>query len=125
MNVLYVEDDLLASKVAIHVFEALNHNVIWCKSIKCAKACLKNGKIDLILLDMHLLGEHGTDLLEYLEYINSKIPVIIISGKIEAYSKQIDQFKKKGIVIGAYTKPLNYKGFSADIDALFSRIDKK
>lgn len=121
MNILYVEDDLMVSEFSMAMFEKLDHTILWCQSIECAKKCLKaGGKFDLILLDMQLGYDHGTSLLRFLENTGSKIPVIIVSGYYETYAEEIEYFKKKGIVIAAYTKPLNFKGFAADIEALFA-----
>jgi response regulator of citrate/malate metabolism len=121
MNILYVEDDPVVSRISKGLFETLDHTVIWCESVICAKTCLSLSKsIDLVLLDMKLIDEHGTDLLKFLESTKSKIPVIIITGRMESYAKEIAHFRERGIVIGVYSKPLNFKGFAADIEALFA-----
>jgi response regulator of citrate/malate metabolism len=121
MTILYIEDDLLVSKLAITVFEKLDHNVLWCQGIGCGKkAIAEGGKFDLILLDMRLADGDGLDFLEFLDKTNSKIPVIIVSALADHYSSSIEEFKKKGIVIAVYSKPLNFKGFVADINAMFA-----
>jgi DNA-binding response OmpR family regulator len=121
MNILYVEDDARISGMAKEIFLALNHSTVWCDSVDSAIKSLVGNKIDLVLLDLKLDNGHGTDLLAYMEKKNIKIPVIVISGEIHSYERDIKHYLNLGLISEVYPKPFKIQNLMLTIENIKKR----
>ncbi len=77
--------------------------------------------IDLLLLDLGLPGEDGIDILTRLR-VNSRLPVLIISGRSETYAIT------RGLDAGAddyITKPIAFEVLGARLRSVLRRLDSR
>ncbi len=74
---------------------------------------------DILILDIHMYGMDGCDLLAYLEETNLHIPVIVVTAFEEAKSRtQSEQYG----VLGYLVKPVNPEEL---LKLIYSEIIKK
>ena len=59
---------------------------------------------DILILDIHMPGLNGCDLLKYLQEINIRIPVILITAYVEEESREV---ANKYGVLAYLTKPVD------------------
>lgn len=69
-----------------------------------AMAHMEKYRVDLVLLDIHMQGASGVDLLKVMRRRHLKIPVIIISGFVtEELAAELSEFTVVGIVAKPFT----------------------
>ncbi|WP_022665861.1 sigma-54-dependent transcriptional regulator [Desulfospira joergensenii] len=101
-NILLVDDDLSLLKVLKMRLEAEKYDVTAVSNGRDALAAVNEAFFDLAVIDYQLNGENGIDLMEALNKVDPKMPVIILTayGTIENAVKAVQK--------GAYyylTKP--------------------
>ncbi|HHT9118385.1 MAG TPA: response regulator transcription factor [Candidatus Hypogeohydataceae bacterium YC38] len=115
-RILLVEDDLRSSEVLKFALEAKNHEVIQATNGKDALTMAREKPPQLVILDIMLPkmdGYHFCRLLKFDSRFN-RIPVIIVSSKIQEADKEL------GLACGGneyITKPY-------DINKLIGTIDR-
>jgi len=70
-------------------------------------------EIDLILLDWHMPGMKGVEILEQLWAINDKVKVILATGW--GPPKELDDIKASGHIVGLLQKPYLVKDLQTEI----------
>lgn len=80
MNILLIEDNELIIKGLLYLLEQHQFKVDFAKSLDCAKNVI-NKTYDLIILDLALPDGDGLDF--YKQFINKKIPTLVLSAKDE------------------------------------------
>lgn len=117
-HILIVEDD---REIATLVSRFLRHNDFRCRSVSNGRemdAALRDGRFDLIVLDLMLPGEDGLSLCRRLRN-DGAIPIIMLTAKGE----DIDRIL--GLEMGAddyLVKPFNPRELLARIRAVLRRV---
>ena len=120
MKILLVEDDLEISKLLAEFLQENGYEVFCQYDGLHVLDCLRENKIDLILLDIMLPGEDGMELLRKLKASKKtrEIPVIMVTAKGAEYDKV------KGLDAGAddyVTKPFGMMELISRIKAVLRR----
>ncbi|WP_366162180.1 response regulator transcription factor [Bacillus infantis] len=117
VNILIIEDDEDINRLLCNIVSKSGYSPKPAYSGTEALIYLDSGKWDMILIDLMLPGLSGEELLKKVTN-ESKIPVIIISAKLETQSKI------KALRAGAddyITKPFDIEEVSARIDSCLRR----
>ncbi|MEM1260443.1 MAG: response regulator, partial [Bacteroidota bacterium] len=96
-SILVLEDDVLTQKLMENRLEQWGCRAYITDNGRFGLQLLENHKIDLLLLDMHLPGMDGFEIVQRVRN-NPKfknLPIIVLSG--DAYTKQHENFEKLGI----------------------------
>ena len=85
-NILIVDDSSVSRLKLYNLLRDNDYNLYEAKNLNAVKNNLFSDNItlndiNLILLDLHLKGESGLDLLDYLNENHSNIPVMMVSGE--------------------------------------------
>jgi two-component system, CitB family, response regulator MalR len=82
IRVLIVEDDPMVAELNRRYLESVDgfKAVGIRSSVDAAKQSLKESKVDLVLLDVYMPGEHGLELLPYIRQLDNGIDVILITA---------------------------------------------
>ena len=83
-KILVVEDDNTIHKIIKELLEKEHYILVNAYSGTEALTIIKNGDIDLILLDLMLPGINGEDIIKK---VNKTIPIIVISAKTSSIDK--------------------------------------
>ncbi|WP_292004419.1 PAS domain S-box protein [Chlorobium sp.] len=103
-TVLVVDDSTISRVVAVQIIKKLGYHTLQADNGDSCIELLNNSNIDLLLLDIHMPGKNGLEVLDYIREHNIMIPVIMISG-----SSDIEQ-AVQSLTLGAYEyllKPVN------------------
>lgn len=114
MKILMIEDEPLIQRIHqgyLHKIDAI-YQIVGSKDLDEARQYLKNDDIDLILLDIHLKGAHGLDLLSEIDRLTKVPDVIIISA---ATQSQFAQQALQAGVIDYLIKPFTFERFQQAI----------
>lgn len=122
-QILLVEDTLTLGKNVARYLELKGYNVSHVLSAEDAEDTLESSQeISLILLDIHLPGMSGTDLLKKLREEGNYIPIIFLT------SKDSDEDMIAGLKLGAddyVSKPFDYEVLIARIESVLRRSSTK
>lgn len=122
-KLLLVEDTLTLGKNIARYLELKDFSVIHVLSAEDGEELLETQKdISLILLDIHLPGISGIELLEKLRSAGNQIPVIFLT------SKDSDEDMIAGLKLGAddyVSKPFDYEVLIARIQSVLRRSGSK
>ncbi len=85
-NILIVDDSGVSRLKLYNLLRDNGYNLYEAKNLNAVKNNLFSNNItlkdiNLILLDLHLKGESGLDLLDYLNKHYSNVPVMMVSGE--------------------------------------------
>lgn len=79
-RVLIAEDDHFYRKLLIDVFDKYNYRIVTAIDGNDASEFLNEGLFDLIILDFHLPGKMGDEILREIEDKSIDAPVIVITA---------------------------------------------
>ena len=123
LNILYIEDDILATARLKNILSKFFNNNIIASNGEDAFELLKTSpKIDLIISDINMPKMDGLEFLEKLRYIDSKIPFIFVTARDEpdkmlrAIQLDIDNY---------ILKPINLQNLLAVIDKIVEKLYKE
>ncbi|MFA6508149.1 MAG: response regulator [Treponemataceae bacterium] len=108
-TILIVDDEPSILEVTSAILERQGFQTIKAENAEDAEKVLVKGGIDAMVVDVVLPGRGGIDILMGLREHNSKIPVIVMSGKVRTGS---DPFRLLAIQFGA--KCILAKPFTGD-----------
>ncbi|MDA0712086.1 MAG: response regulator [bacterium] len=103
-QILVVDDEPEMRSLLSEVIKSYN-----CVALEASKATeamlqIERFRVDLVLLDIHMQGASGLDLLKVMRRRHLTIPTIIISGFVtETIAAQLAQFGVAGIVAKPFT----------------------
>jgi DNA-binding NtrC family response regulator len=103
-QILVVDDEPEMRSLLSEVIKSYN-----CVALEASKATeamlqMERFRVDLVLLDIHMQGASGLDLLKVMRRRHLTIPTIIISGFVtETIAAQLAQFGVAGIVAKPFT----------------------
>ena len=104
-TILVVEDDIPSQLLLKHLL-ADNHQLHYAKSVVEARRCLKENKIDLVILDLSLLGnEDGLDLVHHMQKNKSHRDIPVIAVTAHAFTQDRKNVLEAGCV-EFITKPV-------------------
>lgn len=114
MKILMIEDEPLIQRIHQGYLQKIDatFQIVVGKDLDEARQYLKNDDIDLILLDIHLKGAHGLDLLSEIDRLTKVPDVIIISA---ATQSQFAQQAMQAGVIDYLIKPFTFERFQQAI----------
>ena len=75
-----MENDAAIREMIVTIVESLGHKCIEAKDARGALEVLEKETTDLILLDIHLPGPRGNQLLKFIRGQGINTPVIVLSG---------------------------------------------
>ncbi len=115
LNILIVDDEFFARKELANRVYNYNENYIvhQADSVDSAVEVLKKEKIDLIFLDIHLMGETGFDLLKR---IKIKMDVIFITA-YEEYALPAFEVNADDYLL----KPVSIKRFNMAMERVLNK----
>ena len=96
-TVLVVDDSAISRTLVVHIIQKLGYQTIQADNGNACIELLNTRSIDLLLLDIHMPGKNGLEILDYIREKNMVLPVIMISG-----SSDIEQ-AIQSLKLGAYT----------------------
>jgi two-component system OmpR family response regulator len=118
--ILIVEDDAAVSKLIKTYLEREGYGVSAVDTVAAMRSATKNGKVDLVILDINLPDEDGWSALRWLR-ARSSIPVIMLTGKGETVDKVI------GLELGAddyVAKPFDLRELLARVRSIQRRWEQ-
>ncbi len=118
LKILVVEDDLHIKNIIAKNLEKHGYEVFRSENGRDAIVIFENNHIDLIITDIMMPYVDGNALVKTVRYINSDIPIIMLTALDSYYDKE------KGFNSGAddyMVKPVNMKEMILRIKALLRR----
>ena len=85
-HILFVDDDALGLRVRGELFEELGNSVVLCDSPAAALSC-DLSKVDLGVVDFHMPGLNGRELLLRMRAAGARFPIILLTGDIDALDR--------------------------------------
>jgi CheY-like chemotaxis protein len=79
-SVLVVDDDLFTCNATSLLLREYGYSITSCNSGLCAVSKLEDNNYDVVLTDIMMPGMTGIELLEKIRGIDSKMPVVLMSG---------------------------------------------
>lgn len=115
-TILIVDNDRSVRDLLVHMVEQMGHQTVAVERATRAINILKDQVVDAMLLDLHMPGPHGQDLLHYLKKRNIIIPpTLVVSGYLKQES--IDPLIQLG-VCGILAKPFDGKRLRDELGRL-------
>lgn len=117
-RILIVDDDNAVSRLLVKIVKSIGYEADLAESGEEALIKIAGTDYALMLLDINLGGMDGFQVIETLRKKNSRLPIIVVSGRREDFDTMY------GLDIGAdeyITKPFNPVTLGAKIKALIRR----
>lgn len=113
--ILLVDDDEVIRMMGRDILRVLGYEVVLASDgEETIKVYQENkDRIDLILLDWHMPGMGGTEILEQLWAIDDKVKVILATGW--GPPRELEEIQKSGHTIGLLQKPYLVKDLQNEI----------
>lgn len=106
-TVLIIENDANVRGTLVDMVRAMGHRTVEVERVTRATQVLTSEPIDAVLLDLHMPGPHGQDLLRYLRKKEIPVPpTIVVSGYLK--HEGIGELLALG-VCGVIAKPFDPK----------------
>jgi two-component system phosphate regulon response regulator PhoB len=118
-KILIVEDDADIQEMLQFSLAEEGYKLLSATTVKDAWKKLESETVDLVLLDWLLPDNSGIDLLYRIRKYHAKLPVIMITAKVEEEDKIL------GLDVGAddyITKPFSVRELKSRIQALLRRV---
>lgn len=119
-RILVVEDDAHIRLGLCDALRAEGYEVTECSDGGQAAPLLKQGKSDLVILDVMLPSKSGYDVCRELRGAKSRVPILMLSAKGQEVDKVV------GLELGAddyVTKPFSLRELLARVHALLRRAE--
>jgi two-component system cell cycle sensor histidine kinase/response regulator CckA len=115
-TILVVDDDEAVAKVTAFCLEKRGYAVLLAASVAKALETLRthDERVDLVISDVMMPGEHGATLEQRLRELHVDIPILFMSGfpHIEAINRGMDDF---------VSKPFDCETLAAQVESALSR----
>jgi DNA-binding response OmpR family regulator len=104
-KILIIDNDGAVRQALVQMVQVLGHQPIALDRAMGAAKLLLEGSVDAMLLDLHMPGPHGEDLLRYLRKKNVSVPpTIVVSGYL--HREAIGELIRLGVA-GIIAKPFD------------------
>ena len=88
-TVLLADDSMTIQKVVELTFMDQPARVTCVSNGKAATDLLEQHQFDIVLADVHMPGRSGYEVFQYAKGVDSRTPVILLVGSIEAFSEEL------------------------------------
>lgn len=105
-NVLYVDDDRDYLKMVRFLFENAGISACFAESGSVALAAFREKPFDMIITDLNMPNMDGLELARNIRKLNTKVPIIMITGSSVHQHKLMDKDTQISSVLA---KPVNIK----------------
>jgi hypothetical protein len=119
-TILSIENDKMIRDMIVDMVESLGHRCLEAENARSAMEIVENQKIDLLLLDIHMPAVRGHQFLRFIRNRGYDIPVIIVSGYLQA--DVLNQVKDLD-VHGVLAKPIHVKRFAEEVEKVFAKSE--
>jgi len=119
-TILSIENDKMIRDMIVDMVESLGHRCLEAENARSAMEIVENQKIDLLLLDIHMPAVRGHQFLRFIRNRGYDIPVIILSGYLQA--DVLNQVKDLD-VHGVLAKPIHVKRFAEEVEKVFAKSE--
>ena len=117
-QILVVEDEQVIRNLLMRVVTGLGHTPLEASNIKEALAHIVERRVDLMLLDLHLGGAGGQDLLNMLHSRMWKVPTLVVSAYLSPeVIKELMSLGVPGIIV----KPFGMDRLVSEIQRILSK----
>ncbi|MCH8077069.1 MAG: response regulator [SAR324 cluster bacterium] len=117
-TILVVDDNLIIRKILTNTLEKDGYAVVAVSSGEDALEYTRNGTVGCMILDLHMDGLSGYDVLEHLAKNGPEIPVIVLSADWqEATRKRVEELG----ALGFLNKPPNKNELKTAIEQALNR----
>jgi two-component system OmpR family response regulator len=116
-HILVVDDNRDIRESLVQFLEKNGKRATAVDGAEAARKAIRDGRVDLVILDIMMPGEDGLSLCRHIREAN-RIPVILLSARVEELDRII------GLEVGAddyVVKPFNPRELLARIDAVLRR----
>ncbi|MDD5060171.1 MAG: response regulator [Candidatus Omnitrophica bacterium] len=120
-KVLIIDDDLDVLGLMVERIKSWGYEAVGATSGKEGTEIIKNKNADIVVLDYFMPDMNGVDTLKKMRRIDSKLPVIMLTGYPD--NKVIESAEKLGIVI--LSKASSYQDTEVALKAVIQAIDRK
>jgi CheY-like chemotaxis protein len=86
-HILFVDDDVAGLRARGEIFEGLGYSVVLCDSPAAALGCDPT-TFDLGVLEFHLRGLNGRELLLRMRAAGAKFPIILLTGFLDGLTHE-------------------------------------
>jgi DNA-binding response OmpR family regulator len=120
-RILLVEDDRTLRKGLIDALHSEGYEVEAAADGHEGRAALRQGRFDLVVLDIMLPGPSGLELLRELRQRDSKTPVLLLTARTDEGDKVL------GLELGAddyVSKPFSLRELLARVKAMLRRVER-
>jgi len=119
-TILSIENDKMIRDMIVDMVESLGHRCLEAENARSVMEIVENQKIDLLLLDIHMPAVRGHQFLRFIRNRGYDIPVIIVSGYLQA--DVLNQVKDLD-VHGVLAKPIHVKRFAEEVEKVFAKSE--
>jgi two-component system response regulator len=117
-TILTVENDKDFREMLVDIITSLGYQPIEAKDAREGIRILQKQDVDLMLLDIHMPGIRGTDLLKHLRSKGRQIPVIVVSGYLQ---KDVFEEIREMNVQAVLAKPIQVKRLTDEIQKILGK----
>lgn len=119
-KILLVEDNDLNMRLLRDILEARGHVVLCASGVEDARKCFAEASIDLVLMDIQIVGGRGEDLLREIRAVRrfDGVPVIAVT----AYAMDGDRARFLSLGFDEYvSKPIDTRAIGPLVDRYLAR----
>lgn len=117
-QILVVEDEQVVRNLLMRVVTSLGHTPLEASNVKEALAHIVERRVDLMLLDLHLGGTGGKDLLNMLHSRMWKVPTLVVSAYLSPeVIKELMSLGVSSIIV----KPFKMDRLVSEIQRILSK----
>lgn len=120
-RILLVEDDRTLRKGLTDALLSEGYEALAAADGHEGRACLRDGRFDLVVLDIMLPGPSGLELLRELRQRDSRTPVLLLTARTDEGDKVL------GLELGAddyVSKPFSLRELLARVKAMLRRVER-
>lgn len=120
-TVLIIDNDSIVRQTLVEMVAAMGHQTLALDRASGAASILLGRSVNAILLDLHMPGPHGQDLLRFLKKKGISVPpTIVVSGYLQ--HEAINDLLKLGVA-GIIAKPFDPKRLQDELGRVLDGRD--